>query len=111
LAQWMSSVIHYLPCFREWLITHPLSVFTTILYLFKYGSALKLPPCPSLFLWCSFSLPPVSSTVRVWLQFTVCFPVLFWGDQSALGLCWFMFLGVYRLFPHGTWCLHVYSVN
>jgi hypothetical protein len=33
LAHEMSSVIHYLPCFREWLIAHLLSTFLPFQYL------------------------------------------------------------------------------
>jgi hypothetical protein len=39
LAQEMSFVICYLPCFREWLITRPLSAFLPFLHLFTDNSA------------------------------------------------------------------------
>jgi hypothetical protein len=42
-------VIYYLPSFREWLIAHPLSVFTAFLCRFTDSSEVRLAPCPPLF--------------------------------------------------------------
>jgi hypothetical protein len=57
LAQEMSFVVHYLPCFRQWLITCLLSAF---LPLFTDGSQ-RLAPCLSPLLWCTFSNPAPST--------------------------------------------------
>jgi hypothetical protein len=55
---------------------------------------LRLAPCSSPFLRCTFSIPPALSAVTK-LQFAVCYSVLLGGlDQSVQGLCWFLFLGV-----------------
>jgi hypothetical protein len=46
LAQKMSSVIHYLPCFREWLVACPLSVFVPFWPSFTNISSLLFPLSP-----------------------------------------------------------------
>jgi hypothetical protein len=55
LAQEMSSMIHYLPCFREWLITHPLSPSCLS------SSCLRIVHADInsllLLLWCTCSVP------------------------------------------------------
>jgi hypothetical protein len=92
LAQEMSSVIHYLPCFGEWLITTHF-VFTAFPCLFTDSLALRLALCLSPFLWCSFSIPPLCSPCLI----TVCsllFSFVGGRAQSAQGLCWIMFPGV-----------------
>jgi hypothetical protein len=79
--------------------------------LFTDGLGLSLAPCPSPFLWCRFSVPPIPSAVHVRLQFAVDFPVLLGGDQFAQGLHWIMFPGVVRGFLCDAWCSSVCSVN
>jgi hypothetical protein len=44
LAQEKSFVVHYLPCFRQWLITHLLSAFLPFQCLFAEISSLPSPP-------------------------------------------------------------------
>jgi hypothetical protein len=82
LALWSTTF----PCFGEWLIAsfQPLLPF---LCLFTDSLALSLGPCPSPFLWFSFSVWPAPSTV--WFHFAVCYSVLL-GDHSSrdcAGLC------------------------
>jgi hypothetical protein len=60
LAQEMISVIHYLPCFREWLIGGMLLAFLPFQCLFTDSLALRPAPCPSPFLWYTFSIPTPS---------------------------------------------------
>jgi hypothetical protein len=67
----MSSVIPYLPCFGEWLIAHPLLLF---LCLFTDSVALRPVPCPSPFLWCTFSFPAPSAIV---LYYSLLFVIQF----------------------------------
>jgi hypothetical protein len=50
------DLIHYLTCFGEWLIACLLLAFLPFLCLFTDSSALRLAPCPSSFLWCTFSV-------------------------------------------------------
>jgi hypothetical protein len=82
LVQEIISVIHYLLCFGGGLL----------LCLFTESSG-RLVLCPTPFLWGQFSMPPVPSVVHVWLQFAVCFSVLWdtlvldaalWLRRSAL---------------------------
>jgi hypothetical protein len=78
-------VIPYLLCFVEWLIACPLSAFLPFLCLLTDSLVLKLVPCPSLFLWCTFSIPAPSA---VMLDYSLLFIIqLFGGDKSAQRLC------------------------
>jgi hypothetical protein len=60
LAQEMTFVVCYLPCFRQWLITHLLLAFLPFQSLFTDGLR-RLAPCSSPVLWCTFSNPAPSS--------------------------------------------------
>jgi hypothetical protein len=60
LAQKMIFVIHYLSCFREWLITYSLSAFLPFQHLFTDSSA-EISSCLSPFLQCTFSDPAPSA--------------------------------------------------
>jgi hypothetical protein len=75
---WGSSVLDAALWFRRsdlWSITYctsgsglsPIHYQSSLpfLCLFTDSSTLRLAPCPSPFLWCSFSIPP--PTVHVWL--------------------------------------------
>jgi hypothetical protein len=89
LAQKISSVIHFLPCFRECLIPCLLSDFSALIVFiyWVFGTEFSSLPC-SLSLRCLHSAT-CHSTVCAKLQFAVCFTVLLEGDWTALGLCWF----------------------
>jgi hypothetical protein len=100
----MIFVDHYLPYFRQQLITHPLSALLPFQLLFtesSYGDQLLAPPPFS----CAFSATPPICCV---LLFNSLFFVHFFflgrgGDQSAQGLCWFI-LGVVGGIPRDPWC-------
>jgi hypothetical protein len=110
LAHTISSVFHYLTCFGGWLIAHLLSVFTAFLCLFTDSSVLRLAACPCPFLLCSFNIPP--APLLSMFDYKSLFAMQFcWGDQSAQGLCWFVFSGVDRGVPHSMCCSPVYSIN
>jgi hypothetical protein len=84
LAQSMSSVIPYLPCFWEWLIAHLLFAFLPFLCLFTDSLVLRPAPCLAPFLWCTFSIPAPSAIV---LDYSLLFVIQFFeGDQSTQGL-------------------------
>jgi hypothetical protein len=79
----MSSVIHYLPCFGEWLIAHLLLVFLS-----------RLVPCPSPFLKCTFNIPPPSAVV---LDYSLLFVVQFFG------VCVLVCPGAVLFYPRSGW--------
>jgi hypothetical protein len=67
LAREISSVICYLPCFSEWLIAHPppapalgFPAFPALVYQLL---TLRLAPCFSPFLQCTFIVPTPSAVV------------------------------------------------
>jgi hypothetical protein len=77
-------VIHFLPCFGEWLIACWLLPFLPFLCLFTDSSVLRPTPCPSPFLWCC----PLCCCAR--LQFTLCYLVLLSGvsvHRGCTALC------------------------
>jgi hypothetical protein len=86
LAQKISSIIHYLPCFGEWLIAGLLSVFPVFIYWAFSTEFSSLPHSLSLLQVQHVPPPPA---VCVWLQFTVCFSVCgavqFWMLLSGSG--------------------------
>jgi hypothetical protein len=99
LAQEMSSVILYLPCFGEWLIAHLLSAFLPTV----------CAKISSLLLSCALSAfpPPL---LLYYITVVYC-SVFFWGGgQSAQGLCWFI-PGVAGGILHDAWCSSVWSVE
>jgi hypothetical protein len=101
LAQEMSSVIHYLPCFGEWLITHLLSVFTVFPVFVYLEFMLRLALCSSPFLWCTFSVPPVPSVV---LDYSLLFVTQFcWGGISLPRGC--AGLWSWGGWGRSTWCV------
>jgi hypothetical protein len=80
-------VIHYLPCFGEWLITCLLSAFLPFLCLFTDSSVLRPAPCHSSFVWCTFSLPAPSAVV---LDYSSLFFTFVGGvrlPRGCAGLC------------------------
>jgi hypothetical protein len=79
LAQEMSSVILYLPCFGEWLITCPLLAFLPFLCLFTVNLVLRPAPCSSPFLWCTFRVPAPFAIV---LDYSLLFVIQFVGMIS-----------------------------
>jgi hypothetical protein len=91
LTQEMSSVIHYLPCFREWLFTHPLSVFTAFpVFVYRYfGTEISSLPFTLSLVHFQCSTSPLHCCVR--LQCTVCCCSVFGGKISLprdwAGLC------------------------
>jgi hypothetical protein len=79
-------LIHYLPCFGEWLITLPLLYFLPFqcLLIVHIEISTILLPLSLVHFQCSRSLCCYAR-----LQFSVCY-LVFWGwGQSAQGLCWF----------------------
>jgi hypothetical protein len=82
LAQEMSFVVCYLPCFREWLISHPLLAFLPFQHLFTDSSAeiSSLPlPLSSMHFWqsCPFCCVLVFSSL-----FIVQFFFFFFGGSK-----------------------------
>jgi hypothetical protein len=110
LAQEMIFVIHYLPCFRQLLITCLLSTFLPFQHLFINGSW-RLAPCLSRFLQCTFSdLPLLLCCVLVYNSlFIVQF---FWGGggQSAQGVV-LVYSGGAGGISHDTWCSPFWSAK
>jgi hypothetical protein len=65
LAQEMIFVIYYLPCFREWFITHSVLAFLHFQYFFT-DSLQRLAPCPIPLLWCTLKSYPSAVLVLVY---------------------------------------------
>jgi hypothetical protein len=87
LAQEISSVIHYLPCFRERLTPTCCQSSLPFLCLFTDRLVLRLAPCTSPFssAGSAFRPPPLLSMFDYSSLFVIQF--CWWGDQSAQGLC------------------------
>jgi hypothetical protein len=85
------------------------------LCLFTDSLALRLVPWPPPFLQCTFSIPPSPSHCHAGLQFAVAIQFFsFVGggvDQSAQGICLYMFLGVNWGVLFSVWCSTVSSVK
>jgi hypothetical protein len=96
-------VIHYLPCFGEWIIACLLSVFTAfpVFIYWYFGTETRSLPHPlsSVYFQCS------TCSLHCPCLITVCCLLFCFveGDQSAQGLCWFMFLGGGKGSP--AWCV------
>jgi hypothetical protein len=109
LAQVIISVIHYLPCLGSVLLpTHSQSSLH-FLCLFTDSLAAKISSLP-------LPLSPVqfqhATPLLSMFDYTSLFVIQFcWGDQSAQGLCWFVYPGVDRGFPRGLCCSPVCSVT
>jgi hypothetical protein len=109
LAQEMSSMIHYLPCFGKWLIAHSTLGFCAFPVFFYWFFALILSPSFSSFLRCTFSIPVPSAVVLDYILIFV-IQVFLGGSQSARGLFW-LILGVAGGIPCDTWHSPVCSVK
>jgi hypothetical protein len=98
----------YLPCFREWLITHLLLVFLPFQHFFTDSSAeissLPLPLSPLHFQW--------SHPFCCVLDYSSLFIVQFFWWRVCLprGLCWFI-PGVAGGIPSDAWCSPVWSAE
>jgi hypothetical protein len=109
LAQEISSVVHYLPCFREWLIALLLSAFAAfpVFIYWDFGAEFSsLPhPLPLGQVQCStLAHSPCLITVH-------CLFFCFVGsDQPAQGLRWFMFWGWLRE-PLLVCCAHLFILS
>jgi hypothetical protein len=103
-------VEHYLPYFRQQLITRPLLALQTFQPLFTenlHGDQPLAPP----HLWCAFSNS--ISLLCVIFQFLIyCLVFFFLGGGVSLprGLCWFI-LGVAGGKAHDAWCSCVGMLN
>jgi hypothetical protein len=107
LAQEMSSVAHYLPCFKKWLFALSLHCLSCVCLLTEI-SFFPLTPPPTL-LQFQHSIHPLHCLCVITVH---CLLFSFVeGDQSVQGLCWFMFLGVDRVFSHIVWFSPVCSVS
>jgi hypothetical protein len=93
LAQEMNFVAHYLPCFREWLITGLLSTFLPFQHLFTDSSA-ELVPCPSPFLQHFWQSCPFHCVLDYSSLFIVQF--FFWGWWSVCSVA-------VLVYPGGGW--------
>jgi hypothetical protein len=98
LAQEMSSVICYLPCFREWLIIHLLSIFLPFQCLFTDSA--KISPLPLSLSLVHFQGSHPSAVV---LDYSSLFVIqgFFWGvslSRSCAGLSW-GWLGKFCVMP------------
>jgi hypothetical protein len=79
LAQKMNSVICYLPCFREWLITHPPSCLSSVCLLIVPAETSSLPfPLPPVHLQHS---RPLCCCAR--LQLSVCYSGFFFLGRGV----------------------------
>jgi hypothetical protein len=84
----MNFVDHYLPYFRQWLVTRPLSALLPFQSLFtesfRGDQLLATPPFSSVL--SEFQIPLVCAS----FQFVVYYSVFFVGGITLLrGLCWF----------------------
>jgi hypothetical protein len=109
LAQEMSFVDCYLPFFRQWLITHPLSALVLFQPLLKVSmeiSSLLLP-----LLWCAISNSALLLCVS-FQSFVYCSVFCFvrGGVSLPRGLCWFI-PAVARGIPCDAWCSPVWSAK
>jgi hypothetical protein len=103
-------VDHYLPYFRQQLITCPLSALLPFQSLFTEKFAWRSAPCSSSLLQCVQSTPlPLLS---VPLQFLVYYSVLFCGAGVSLsrGLCCFI-PGVAEGILHAAYLLTCWSAS
>jgi hypothetical protein len=108
LAQEITFVICYLPCFREWLITWLLSTFLPFQCLFTDSSAeISSFPLPLSLVHFQCSHP-----FCCMLDYSSWFIVQFfvWGCQSAQGVFWFI-LGVPGAIPHDAWSSPFWSAK
>jgi hypothetical protein len=109
----MSSVVCYLPYFRQWLITHLLSAFLPFLHLFTDslgGDHLLVAP---LFPGALLAIqPPLLYASFLFNLHCSDFLVFFVGQGVSLprGLCW-LIPGVAGGILHDTWHLPVWSAE
>jgi hypothetical protein len=83
LAQEMSSVVHYLPCFREWLITGPLSAFAAfpVFIYWEFSAEFSSLPPPFSSVVSAFHLPPLLSVFDYSSLFVFQFC---WGGRASV---------------------------